>query len=115
MLMIFLNTKITFLVPIDGSKFSIKAADYAMLLSSKLDADLLVIHVLDDIPYEHNVGAFGLYDIETPDEIKQILQEARDATREWFDDIKTRAKDSRDKNRFSHHEVINRVGYSKLW
>ena len=81
------------LVPIDGSKFSIKAADYAMLLSSKLDADLFVIHVLDDIPYEHNVGAFGLYDIETPDEMKQILQEARDATREWFDDIKTRAKE----------------------
>jgi nucleotide-binding universal stress UspA family protein len=80
------------LVPIDGSKFSIKAADYAMLLSSKLDADLFVIHVLDDIPYEHNVDAFGLYDIETPDEIKQILQEARDATRGWFDDIKTRAK-----------------------
>lgn len=81
------------LVPIDGLKFSIKAADYAMFLSSKLDADLFVIHVLDDIPYEHNVGTFGLYDIETPDEIKEILQEARDATREWFDDIKTRAKE----------------------
>jgi hypothetical protein len=38
--------------------------------------------VLDDVPYEHNVRAFGLYDIETPDEMKQILQEARDATRE---------------------------------
>lgn len=47
------------LVPIDGSKFSIKAADYAMLISSKLDADLFVIQVLDDIPYEHNVGTFG--------------------------------------------------------
>lgn len=34
-----------------------------------------------------------LYDIETPDEIKEILQEARDATREWFDDIKTYAKE----------------------
>ena len=70
-----------------------KAADYAIFLSSRLDADLFVIHVLDDIPYEHNVGAFGLYDIETPDEIKQILQEAREITREWFDDIKTRAKE----------------------
>jgi nucleotide-binding universal stress UspA family protein len=81
------------LVPIDGSEFSKKAADYAIFLSSKLDADLFVIHVLDDVPYEHNVGAFGLYDIETPDEIKQILREAREVTREWFDDIKTRAKE----------------------
>ena len=55
------------LVPIDGSEFSIKAADYANLISSKLDADL---HVLDDILYEHDVGAFGLYDIEISDEIK---------------------------------------------
>ena len=87
------NTISKILVPIDGSEFSRKAADYAILLSSKLNADLFVIHVLDDVPYEHNVGAFGLYDIETPDEIKQILEEARGVTRKWFDDIKTSAKE----------------------
>jgi hypothetical protein len=37
------------------------------------------------------VGAYGLYDIETPDEIKQILREARDMTKEWFDKIKASA------------------------
>ena len=42
-------------------------------------------------PYEHNVGTYGLYDIETPDEIKQILQEERDITKEWFDEIKASA------------------------
>src|SRR5918995_2768066 len=76
------------LVPIDGSELSRRAADYAILLSSKLDAELCVIHVLNDIPYEHNVGSYGLYDIETPDEIKQILQEERGITKEWFDEIK---------------------------
>jgi nucleotide-binding universal stress UspA family protein len=83
------------LVPIDGSELSRKAADYAILLSSKLDTDLFVIHVLNDIPYEHNVDAYGLYDIETPDEIKQILQEAREMTKEWFDKIKASANEKK--------------------
>jgi nucleotide-binding universal stress UspA family protein len=47
--------------------------------------------VLNNIPYEHNFGTYGLYDIETPDEIKQILQEERDITKEWFDEIKASA------------------------
>jgi nucleotide-binding universal stress UspA family protein len=81
------------LVPIYGSELSRKAADYAILLSSKLGTELFVIHVLNDIPYEHNVGSYGLYDIETPDEIKQILQEERGITKEWFDKIKASASE----------------------
>jgi nucleotide-binding universal stress UspA family protein len=81
------------LVPIDASELSRKAADYAILLSSKLGSELCVIHVLNDIPYEHNVGSYGLYDIETPDEIKQILQEERGITKEWFDKIKASANE----------------------
>ena len=79
------------LVPIDGSELSRRAADYAILLSSKLGTELCIIHVLNDIPYEHNVGSYGLYDIETPDEIKQILQEERGITKKWFDEIKASA------------------------
>jgi nucleotide-binding universal stress UspA family protein len=79
------------LVPIDGSELSRKAADYAILLSSKLGGELYVIHVSNDIPYEHNVGSYGLYDIETPDEIKQLLREERGLTKEWFDKIKASA------------------------
>src|SRR5919106_2370550 len=79
------------LVPIDGSELSRKAADYAVLLSSKLGTELCIIHVLNDIPYEHNVGSYGLYDIETPDEIKQILQEEKGITKKWFDEIKASA------------------------
>lgn len=86
------NNKISkILVPIDGSELSRRAADYAIFLSSKLGTELCIIHVLDNIPYEHNVGTYGLYDIETPDEIKQILQEERDITKEWFDEIKASA------------------------
>jgi nucleotide-binding universal stress UspA family protein len=87
------NNKISkILVPIDGSELSRKAADYAIFLSSKLGTELCVIHVIDNIPYEHNVGSYGLYDIETPDEIKQILDEERGITKEWFDKIKASAK-----------------------
>jgi nucleotide-binding universal stress UspA family protein len=86
------NNKISkILVPIDGSELSKRAADYAIFLSSKLGTELCIIHVLNNIPYEHNVGSYGLYDIETPDEIKQILQEERGITKEWFDEIKASA------------------------
>jgi nucleotide-binding universal stress UspA family protein len=37
------------------------------------------------------VGSYGLYDIETPDEIKQLLREERGITKEWFDKIKASA------------------------
>lgn len=88
------NNKISkILVPIDGSELSRKAADYAIFLSSKLGTELCVIHVIDNVPYEHNVGSYGLYDIETPDEIKQILEEERGITKEWFDEIKGSAKE----------------------
>lgn len=81
------------LVPIDGSELSRRAADYAIFLSSKLGTELCIIHVIDNIPYEHNVGSYGLYDIETPGEIKQILEEERGITKEWFDKIKASAKE----------------------
>jgi|SRR5215216_3735986 len=88
------NNKISkILVPIDGSELSRKAADYAIFLSSKLATELCVIHVIDNVPYEHNVGSYGLYDIETPDEIRQILQEERGITKEWFDKIKVKANE----------------------
>jgi nucleotide-binding universal stress UspA family protein len=88
------NNKISkILVPIDGSELSRRAADYAIFLSSKLGTELCIIHVLNNIPYEHNVGSYGLYDIETPDEIKQILQEERGITKEWFDEIKANANE----------------------
>jgi nucleotide-binding universal stress UspA family protein len=88
------NNKISkILVPIDGSELSRKAADYAIFLSSKLGTELCVIHVIDNVPYEHNVGSYGLYDIETPGEIRQILEEERGITKEWFDKIKVKANE----------------------
>jgi nucleotide-binding universal stress UspA family protein len=80
------------LVPIDGSDLSRKAADYAILLSSKLGTELCIIHVSNDMPYEQDMGSYGLYDIETPDEIKQLLREERGITKEWFDKIKASAE-----------------------
>ena len=44
--------------------------------------------MLDNIPYEHNVvGTYELWSDEImSDEIKQIVQEERGITKEWFDE-----------------------------
>jgi nucleotide-binding universal stress UspA family protein len=69
-----------------------RAADYALYLSSKLGTELCIIHVLDNIPYEDKVGTYELWSDEImSDEIKQIVQEERGITKEWFDEIKARA------------------------
>jgi nucleotide-binding universal stress UspA family protein len=87
------NNKISkILAPIDGSELSRRAADYAIFLSSRLGTELYIIHVLDNIPNEHNVGTYELWSDEImSDEIKQIVQEERGITKEWFDEIKTSA------------------------
>lgn len=87
------NNKISkILAPIDGSELSRRAADYAIFLSSKLGTELCIIHVLGNIPYELDVGNYGLWSDELmSDEIKRILQEERGITKEWFDEIKANA------------------------
>jgi nucleotide-binding universal stress UspA family protein len=50
--------------------------------------------VLDNIPYEYNVGTYELWSDEImSDEIKQIVQEERGITKEWFDEIKANANE----------------------
>jgi nucleotide-binding universal stress UspA family protein len=87
------NNKVSkILAPIDGSELSRRAADYAIFLSSRLGTELYIIHVLDNIPNEHNVGTYELWSDEImSDEIKQIVQEERGITKEWFDEIKASA------------------------
>jgi nucleotide-binding universal stress UspA family protein len=89
------NNKISkILAPIDGSELSRRAADYAIFLSSKLGTELCIIHVLGNIPYELDVGNYGLWSDEMmSDEIKRILQEERGITKEWFDEIKPSANE----------------------
>lgn len=87
------NNKVSkILAPIDGSELSRRAADYAIFLSSKLGTELCIIHVLGNIPYELDVGNYGLWSDELmSDGIKRILQEERGITKEWFDEIKASA------------------------
>jgi nucleotide-binding universal stress UspA family protein len=50
--------------------------------------------VLGNIPYELDVGNYGLWSDEMmSDEIKRILQEERGITKEWFDEIKPSANE----------------------
>jgi nucleotide-binding universal stress UspA family protein len=78
------------LTAIDGSEPSIDAADYAVYISSKFDADLYAIHVIED-PGFVNIESFGVYDIETPTERKALMQDRGGKAKEWFDKIKLNA------------------------
>jgi nucleotide-binding universal stress UspA family protein len=78
--------------PIDGSPASLKAADYAISLSSKFKADLLVIHVVHD-PMFVNMSSFGIYEIETPGDRKEIIHNIREKTRQWLDNIQLMASE----------------------
>lgn len=78
------------LVPMDGSPASIKAARYAMHLAELEDAELVVVHVLEDIKQG---GAIGLQARYGNLKIIQGFKKAREASAEkWISPILEAAK-----------------------
>ena len=84
------------LVPIDGSKSSMRAADAAIELarrysddSEKALAEVIALYVIDINPKLHLFGKYGFHYSEYADKAKE---EARKATGEWFSMIKERAE-----------------------
>jgi nucleotide-binding universal stress UspA family protein len=90
-----LSSSISFkriLVPADGSKTSLKALSYAAHLATLegVDAELLVIHVLEDVKQG---GAIGLQAKYGNMRIVQGFKKARrDAAMNWLAPIETEAK-----------------------
>ena len=79
------------MVGIDGSEQSINAADYAIDIAKKLNAELIAINVLtSDIGY-----AYSSPGVESPPmTTREIILLAEDEVKKWFDDIKEKADKS---------------------
>lgn len=76
------------MVGIDGSEQSINAADYAIDIAKKLNAELIAINVLtSDIGY-----AYSSPGVESPPlTIREIILLAEDEVKKWFNHIKEKA------------------------
>ena len=85
------------LVPIDGSKSSMRAADAAIELASrysdgdseKVLVEVIALYVIDINPKLHLFGKYGFHYSEYADKAKE---EARKATGEWFSKIREGAE-----------------------
>jgi nucleotide-binding universal stress UspA family protein len=79
------------MVGIDGSEESVNAADSAIAIAKRHNAELIAINVLtSDIGY-----AYSSPGIESPPvTIREIILLAEDEVKKWFDDIKEKADKS---------------------
>ena len=77
-------------VPIDGSKNSMDAADYAGKMAQKYGSQLSVMHVIN---IDQNLQLLGIYRLSYPDPIKKKIDEARADVQKWFNEISRNAED----------------------
>ncbi len=79
------------LVCVDGSESSMKAADYAIEMAKKHDAQLISLYVVvSQLGYAYSSGAFGLV---TPSAINELLGKSKQEARKWFDEVEKRARE----------------------
>ncbi len=71
-------------VPIDGSKNSLEAADYAIKLAEKYHSKIAVVHVVN---IDQNLQMLGIYRLSYPDTIKKKVEAARTEAQNWFTSI----------------------------
>jgi nucleotide-binding universal stress UspA family protein len=76
------------MVGIDGSEESVNAADYAIAITKRYNAELIAVNVLtSDIGY-----AYSSPGVESPPlTMGEIILLAEDEAKKWFDDIKEKA------------------------
>lgn len=74
----------------DGSESSVKAADHAIEIAKKHDAQLIALNVVvSQLGYAYSSGAFGL--TVTPSAINDILDKSKQEAKKWFDNIEEKA------------------------
>jgi nucleotide-binding universal stress UspA family protein len=76
-------------VPIDGSKNSIEAADYAVKMAEKYGSEVSVVHVVNIDQY---LQSLGIYRLSYPDPIKKKVEEAKAEAQKWFAEIMRNAE-----------------------
>jgi len=78
------------LVCVDGSESSKKAADYAIEIAKRHNAELIALHVIvSSLGYAYPSAAFGFR--ATPSAIYEILESAKREAGKWFDEIGSKA------------------------
>ena len=75
-------------VPIDGSKKSMEAADYAVNMAERYGSEVSVVHVINIDQY---LQSLGLYRLSYPDSLKKKIERAKVQAQRWFTKITTDA------------------------
>jgi len=75
------------LVTIDGSENSVKAAEYAVSLTKKYDAELTILYVLYS---ELGFAYSNLIGVTTPKAIEDVLETQKKDVQKWFDEIRSK-------------------------
>ena len=78
------------LVPLDGSESAVKAADYALLITKGLNAELLAIHVVRSEDALVSTNSL-IEDLETVTTGDSILQKVKADAQKWFTAIKEKS------------------------
>jgi nucleotide-binding universal stress UspA family protein len=68
------------LVPLDGSDFSFRAAEYAINLAKLTGGEIICVHAIGNLPYIEYMAPTGLT-------VPRYIQEAK----EWFSQVKSKA------------------------
>jgi nucleotide-binding universal stress UspA family protein len=76
-------------IPIDGSKNSMDAADYAVKMAERYDSEVAIVHV---IHMDQTLQLLGIYGLHGPDLIKKKIEEARVEAQKWFAEISRHAE-----------------------
>lgn len=72
------------LVPLDGSDFSFRAAEYAINLAKLTGGEIICVHAIGNLPYIEYMAPAGLT-------VPSYIQEAKKQTEEWFSQVKSKA------------------------
>lgn len=79
-------------VPVDGSKNSIDAADYAIKMAEKYNAEVALVHVVN---LDQALQMLGIYRLSYPEPIKKKIEEGRAEAEKWFTEIIRNAQQRR--------------------
>lgn len=72
------------LVPLDGSDYCFRAAEYAINLAKLTGGEILCLHAIGNLPYTEYMAPSGLT-------VPRYIQEAKKQTEEWFSQVKSKA------------------------
>ncbi len=79
-------------VPIDGSKNSTEAAEYALKMAQKYGSQVALVYVVN---IDQNLQLLGIYRLSYPDPIKKKVEEGRAEAQKWFTEIIRNAEQRR--------------------